>query len=319
MNAQRSIILLCLTVLSAHGWAGETVKVYLPRQISCEAQTLTVGDVAIVACADEKLQAQVKAVTVGRGAMSRESLTVDRLAILSRLASEGIDRSRVKISGAQSVKVRRPESHFSAKTVAAAGLDALAEKDSKPHRPWRLRGQAREMYFPKIGGARLEAVIEDSSESDAKVTLKVVSGREVLASQKLRYIRALEVQRLVATRDIPAGVPLTSENTEKRTVTTTGRVLEQKVALGQILRVAIAKGRTISSHMVRDFQAAPVVKRNSPVVMKISGTSFELTAAGLALQDGKAGDLIQIRNLDSKQVVVARVLADGTCTPVLER
>jgi flagella basal body P-ring formation protein FlgA len=53
--------------------------------------------------------------------------------------------------------------------------------------------------------------------------------------------------------------------------------------------------------------------------MKISGQSFELTVAGVALQDGKTGDLIQIRNIDSKQVVVARVLADGTCTPVLER
>jgi flagella basal body P-ring formation protein FlgA len=319
MNTRRSVILLSLAVLASHSPAGQTVKVYLPREISCQARTLTVGDVAIVACADEKLQAQVKAVTVGRGALSRESLTVDRLAILSRLASAGIDRSSVEMSGAQSVKVRRPESHFPAKAVAGAGREALDRKDTKSGRPWQLRGQAKDMYFPKIGGARLEAEIEQHNDSDAKVTVKVVSGREVLASQELRFVRALKVERLVATRDIPAGVPLTSENTRKRTVTTTGKALEHKVALGQISRVAIAKGRTISSHMVRDFQAGPVVRRNSPVVMKISGQSFELTVAGVALQDGKTGDLIQIRNIDSKQVVVARVLADGTCTPVLER
>jgi flagella basal body P-ring formation protein FlgA len=38
---------------------------------------------------------------------------------------------------------------------------------------------------------------------------------------------------------------------------------------------------------------------------------------GKAMEDGKAGDMIKVRNIDSQRVVLARVAADGTVEPLL--
>ena len=45
---------------------------------------------------------------------------------------------------------------------------------------------------------------------------------------------------------------------------------------------------------------------------------FTISGTGLALQDGRPGDFIRVRNVDSKRIVVAKVTADGTVAPVIE-
>lgn len=307
-------------LLAGYARAQSPVKIYLPRRMVLQAENLTVGDVCIVACRDETLLARVKAVSLGRGPLSRESLEIDRVVILSRLASNGIDRSGVTLTGAAQVQVRRPETHVEAQKVLQAAREAIKNTDQEGEElSWQVVSQAKDLYYPRIAGARIESRIEKSGSDSVWVVVEATSGRQVLASQKIEFRRLKEVQQRVATRDIPAGVPLTSENTRLRTIRTTGRSATETAALGQITRSRIAEGRSISKTMVRDFQAAPIVRRNQPVLMKIEGETFQIQAAGVALQDGKTGDIIQVRNIDSKQVVIARISEDGSVHPVIER
>jgi flagellar basal body P-ring formation protein FlgA len=60
------------------------------------------------------------------------------------------------------------------------------------------------------------------------------------------------------------------------------------------------------------------VHRNENVVMRIKGDGFLLTAMGLALEDGRPGAMIKVRNVDSGRVVMAKVAADGAVEPVFE-
>ena len=59
-----------------------------------------------------------------------------------------------------------------------------------------------------------------------------------------------------------------------------------------------------------------VVKRNQGVVMRIAGPTFVITGQGTAQQDGHTGDYIKVRNVDSRKIVTARVMFDGTVEPV---
>ena len=68
--------------------------------------------------------------------------------------------------------------------------------------------------------------------------------------------------------------------------------------------------------MVRPAKGEVLVRRNKSVVMRIAGNCFQVTALGQALEDGREGDLIRVRNADSKRVVVAKVTDDGTVQPV---
>jgi flagella basal body P-ring formation protein FlgA len=322
MKRSTVIATLGILVLSGRAFGQQQVKIYLPRQLVLAHRALTVGDVAIVACQDEALQAKVKAVAVGRGPLSSETLRVDRMVILSRLATAGIDRSRVSLTGAQQVQVRRPETRITAEDIleeALEALDAKAEADGEEKVQWQKVNEPEDLVIPKVSGARLRGRVDKSGPGYASLVVEVISEDTVLGSQTVEFRKIREVKRLVAKRDIPPGVPLTSNNTEYKTFSTSGRSVVPPAALGQITRSRIAKGRAVTQTMVRDFQAAPVVRKKQPVVMRIEGETFEIQAAGVALQDGRAGDLIQVRNIDSSQVIIAKVMADGSVAPVIER
>jgi len=66
-----------------------------------------------------------------------------------------------------------------------------------------------------------------------------------------------------------------------------------------------------------EADAPKVVFRNQPVVIEIEIPGLKVTAMGLPLEDGKAGQLIKVRNVDSKRDIIARVKADGTVAPIL--
>ena len=68
--------------------------------------------------------------------------------------------------------------------------------------------------------------------------------------------------------------------------------------------------------MLRSAQPEVVVERNQAVVMKIDGVGFTLRWLGRALEDGRPGEVIKVRNVDSRRVVSARVAYDGTVKPV---
>jgi flagella basal body P-ring formation protein FlgA len=57
-------------------------------------------------------------------------------------------------------------------------------------------------------------------------------------------------------------------------------------------------GRTVVPALVHRGEAVKLVVRLGPV---------SVTATGEALQDGRAGQSVRVRNVDSKQVVLGRV------------
>jgi len=59
-----------------------------------------------------------------------------------------------------------------------------------------------------------------------------------------------------------------------------------------------------------------IVKRNRTVVIRIERPGLLITAIGKAMQDGRAGDYIKVKNVDSQRIIFARVNADGTVEPV---
>ena len=64
-------------------------------------------------------------------------------------------------------------------------------------------------------------------------------------------------------------------------------------------------------------ESPKVVFRNQPVMIEVDLPGLRVTAMGLPLEDGKAGQFIKIRNLDSKRDIIAKVKSDGTVSPVL--
>lgn len=77
---------------------------------------------------------------------------------------------------------------------------------------------------------------------------------------------------------------------------------------GMQARRTISPGTPLNKYML----AKPdVIKRGATVSILVRMGDMEVTAAGEAMQSGSVGDVIRVRNVNSKKVVTAQVL-DGT-------
>jgi flagella basal body P-ring formation protein FlgA len=60
-----------------------------------------------------------------------------------------------------------------------------------------------------------------------------------------------------------------------------------------------------------------IIKRNQNVVIRIENPGFVITAMGKTMQDGRAGEYIKVRNVDSQRIILVRINEDGSVGPVL--
>ncbi len=79
--------------------------------------------------------------------------------------------------------------------------------------------------------------------------------------------------------------------------------------LGKRTKQIIQKGKIIFAGMV---ELPPVVKRGDVVKIKIILNNVEVTALGQALQDGRLGDTIRVKNISSGKRLRAEVVDEKT-------
>lgn len=80
-------------------------------------------------------------------------------------------------------------------------------------------------------------------------------------------------------------------------------------ALGKRLRMSLRAGQLVRRYAL---EVPPVIKRGDLVRIVAEGPGFTVTAVGEARQDGRPGEIIRVRNLESKREVFAKVVDQKT-------
>ncbi len=78
--------------------------------------------------------------------------------------------------------------------------------------------------------------------------------------------------------------------------------------VGKKLRRSVKPNTEITKNIVRDV---PVVKKGKPVKIIVENGLLGMTTFGISEQDGMCGELIKVRNVTSKKMIYARVMADS--------
>ncbi|CAM5462384.1 flagella basal body P-ring formation protein FlgA [Aquamicrobium terrae] len=78
---------------------------------------------------------------------------------------------------------------------------------------------------------------------------------------------------------------------------------------GKVARRTLLPGRYIPANAVRD---AWLVEQGASVQVYFEAGPLTISAAGVTLQPGAAGDLVKVRNADSGKVITGTVMADGS-------
>jgi len=319
---------------------GAMLQVYLPRSVSVAGENLRLGDIGVLRCADASLLARASGIAMGRAPWSGEKIVITRTTVLSRLACSGIRSGQVRMTGARQVSVTRRERVIPTRNIVQAAEDLLRKASGgkaqggmrlPPGCRWRLIGGVRDLAVASGQAVELRAAFaRDAPAGHVKVIVRAVPDDAPradaparkgpppdLGRRELLFRLCYPHRQAVATKTLSAGDVISPQNTRIRTV-----YLERipprnwKVPYGKVVTRRLRAGTVLEPAVMTTPRSETVVKRNQTLVMKIEGDGFTVTALGLALQDGRAGEFIKVRNVDSGRIVTARVGPDGTAVPV---
>jgi flagella basal body P-ring formation protein FlgA len=121
---------------------------------------------------------------------------------------------------------------------------------------------------------------------------------------------------VVATQDLKAGRPIdaSSLTLERRDVTATpGALARIEDVAGKTSRRAMRSGQLVDRRWLNE---SVLVKRNAKVTIVARNAGVEVHVAAEALQSGKRGEVISVKNSTNGAVIRARVIAQDTVEPL---
>ena len=113
---------------------------------------------------------------------------------------------------------------------------------------------------------------------------------------------------LAAARTLPAGTVISASDLRAVDSDRPG-LSDPSQAIGLQTRITIYEGRPIHANLLR---APRLVSRNQIVRLSFQRGALRIETEGRLLGDGAAGDLVRVMNLDSRNTLTARVMADGS-------
>ncbi len=317
-----AVSLLGLGVVPTLAGSSE-LRLYVPRNVHATGDTLRLGTITIFRSSDADLAQKASGIAMGRVPLPSESVVIDRRTVLSRLATSGIPSGLVKITGATSVTVRRDE-----RSVPGVEILRAAQKFLRKNRPggkgasWRILKRPGDVMFRNPGGQwKLASELRpDAPEGHVKVRVAVMRGDKQFAGSDLLFKLIYLHRKPFARKNIRSGERITEKNTEVRTVERGVPPEEDFVSpYGMTSKIRLKQGTALRTNILEPAKPAIVVRRRQTVVMKVEGIGFSISGFAEALANGRPGDVIRVRNIDTRRIVNARVAFDGTVRPILER
>lgn len=202
--------------------------------------------------------------------------------------------------------------------LEAAGRQAVAAEAERSG----LQGvqvEATVVALPRVPMACAEPQIETvDARNPARVRLALVcSGATGAAARQLVQLRAtLSAEVVVMASDAPANQPLGEqalvlERRDISTVPDASSDLSQLAGLSP--RRPMRSGQIVRTRML----AVPMlVRRGDGVVIVVRSGAVEVRNAGEAVEAGRDGEVVRVRNSATGRIIRARVIGEGTVEPV---
>ena len=297
-----------------------TLQIYLPREIVIKGNCLTLGQLALVRGSDH-LAARANEILLGRISIPGQEVVIDRPTVLSRLASNGIPASMVTFVGAEKVMVKQQQ-----QIIKGTDFIKRASAFLKDNPPVASACRFEPILMPQDliapdSGKSIELrprLVNGCTGNQAKVQVIVLQDGKQIGSREATFRLKYNCRTAVTLVDIPAGAVINSENVKvENTLSNHPEPVDWKLPFDLVVKRPLPANTALTANMVAPASRPLVVERNQNVVIRIEKPGFLITALGKTLENGRAGEYIKVRNVDSQRIILARVNEDGTVEPVL--
>jgi flagella basal body P-ring formation protein FlgA len=296
------------------------LKIYLPRKVKVKDANLSLGQVSVIQ-GNDALVAKANNIAIGRISVMNQSVIIDRPTVLSRLASSGIPSSKVILTGAEKTTIRRYQ-----RDLTSQDLVALANSFIEKHPPdasvcqWSVIGRPKSLVIPETDEKILFSprLIPNGRNNQAKVEITVLCGGKKVGTRDVVFALKYHCRQAVTTAHVARGAIIGPDNTKIETIPSAyPEPVNWKSPYGLTAKRPLTENTILRPSMVESRRSPVVVKRNQSVVIRIEKPGFLITAAGMSLEDGRIGEHVRVRNVDSKRIILTKINEDGSVEPVL--
>ncbi|MHC4622293.1 MAG: flagellar basal body P-ring formation chaperone FlgA [Planctomycetota bacterium] len=295
------------------------LRIYLPRAVTVEGSGLRLGDVGIIRGRESWID-KARGIALGRISMPGQKVVIDRSTVLSRLACNGIPANKVVLTGAEKVTVKQREQVIKGSEfvdVASSFLKGSLGSGSVCRMNPIVRPS--DLIIPGGGGdvTLSPCLVKNGAKNRATVRIAALADGEQIETRDVTFVLKHRCRRAIALADIPAGTAISPENVKiEEVLSDYPEPAGWNPPYGLITKRRIPAKAVIRSNMAGPSVPEVLVKRNRMVVIRVDRPGLLVTAFGKAIQDGRAGECIKVRNADSRRIILARVNEDGTVEPV---
>jgi flagella basal body P-ring formation protein FlgA len=331
-----AICILQFPLLGNAVLGGECLVVTLNTEATAKARFVLLNDLATFSGAAPALTGRLAALDVADAPPPGDSIIISKEQVAFRLQLAGVDRRAFRLEGAaQAVVHSRPpltpsvgEGPALTLGISGGGLteqnfETTARQYLSRHLPWPaddVRIQlAQPIPLPALkptpaDQVHLEPELRSSGSLLGRVFVDVavlVNGRQSALVPVALDVK-LNQQLAVASRRIENGEVLGKENlyADRRVVPSPSQYLTCAECMsGKRAKRAIPAGQLLARNDVEPLTDNNVlVKQHDLVKLMARVGPLRVVALGEALQDGGAGQSIRVRNVDSKSIVLGRVV-----------
>jgi flagella basal body P-ring formation protein FlgA len=296
-----------------------SLQVYLPREVTIKDNILKLGNIGVVR-GPQALVTKANDIMLGRLSVPGQEIVIERNVVLSRLAACGIPASQVTMQGAEKITVRQRQNIIGADEFVKMAESFLKENFTGDSiSGWNPVRKPKDLVISNPGkNIRFSSeFIQKGARNQVAVKITVFSDNKQIATRDVTFSLKYNNRTAVAIVDIPAGTIIDSENVKiEKNMSNFPEPEDWKPPYGLVAKRTLPAETVIQSHMLGAAQSPVVVKRNQNVVIRIEKPGFIITALGKAIEDGKVGEYVKIRNIDSQRIIVAKINSDMTVEPV---
>jgi flagella basal body P-ring formation protein FlgA len=294
------------------------LKIYLPREVTIKDSSLILGQVSIIQ-GSETLVAKASEIPLGRISVPGQKIVLERPMILSRLACNGISASIVTLTGSEQITVKQ-QNHTISSNEFVSLASSFLEKNPPDNTACRWNSIRKPKDFVVSAGSKdigfSPRLVQTGVRNQARVEITVLSGSNKIGVRQVTFALIYEHQQAITKVDIPAGGVISPENIKiEKIISNEPEPVDWKPPYGLVTKRGLPAGTALVPNMLESLEPPVILKRNQNVVIRIERPGFLITAMGIAMQDGRAGDYIKVRNTDSQRIILARIKEDGTVEP----
>src|SRR4030043_102430 len=298
------------------------LHVYLPREVTIKDDIISLGEVCIKRGNPYSGGVQAKAgkILLGKISVPAQELIIDGPMLLSRLACNGIPVSQVLLTGAEKITVRRQHQIIKGGEFVELAIAFLKENPpSASVCEWEAIRTPQDLTISKKNSniKISPGLANNTVTNQAKVMISVVEDGNQIDEREVTFRLKFKCRRAVTLVDIPAGTVISSSNVKiEEAVSNEPEPANWKPPFGQIAKRSLSANTVLGTNMFGPVKPEAVIERNQNVVIRIERPHLLVTAVGKAMQEGRTGEYIRVRNINSQRIILARVNEDGTVEPI---